>query len=79
MVIAAGSVISEPSSGTAARPSQAVASGVRSGNTPGDEVDGAHHGLQDRPGGGHDHHDEDEQRLGVVARFGICQAPGRRR
>ena len=31
MVMAAGSVISEPSSGTAARPSQAVASGVRTG------------------------------------------------
>ena len=31
MVMAAGSVISEPSSGTAARPSQAVASGVGRG------------------------------------------------
>lgn len=31
IVIAAGTVMSEPSSGTAARPSQAVASGVRTG------------------------------------------------
>jgi hypothetical protein len=78
MVIAAASVTSDPSSGIAARQSQAVATGRRRQHGR-QQIDAADDRRQDRPRRGHDHHHEDEQRLGVVARLGIGEripAPG---
>ena len=73
IVIAAGSVMSEPSRGIAASPEPRGDARRRHGNESRKAVEAAQHGAQDRPGRGDDHHHEDEQRLGVVARFGIAE------
>ena len=73
MVIAAGSVTSEPSSGTAARQSQAVGEPASQRQRAARAQRRPRHGRQHGPRGRHHHHDEDEQRLGVVARLGIAE------
>ena len=75
-VIAAGSVIREPSSGTSgqAEPAQAT----RCAPAPARAAMPTQRrvpAVQHRPGGGDDHHHEHEQRLGVLARLGILDAP----
>ena len=76
MVIAAGSVISDPSSGMAARPSQRGGDRRRQRQPARQEVDGATDGQENRSRCGDDHHHEHEERLGVVARLGIGQGVG---
>jgi hypothetical protein len=74
-VIAAGSVISEPSSGTSASPSQISLTSARlPGRDPGQH---RLHEFEHRARGGHHHDHEHEQRLGVLARLHVLDRGGR--
>ena len=74
-VIAAGSVMNDPSSGTRDSVDEVQADGPARAESARDGRHAAARQLQDRPAAGDDHDREDEHRLGVVARVEIARSP----
>jgi hypothetical protein len=75
-VMAAGSVMKEPSRGTKDSTSEIGGGGCRAGASPGHEPHQRAGGVQDGPRAGDDHDREDEHGLGEVARLDVVDGRG---